>query len=87
MAFYSPDRPHVFIHFDSHQAPWVTPEDLDQGGLLVVCAKEDKKCLTSSASYVATPQARRNELTLTHSFWGYTAPPVSFIVTVVPPHR
>jgi 4-amino-4-deoxy-L-arabinose transferase-like glycosyltransferase len=87
VAFYSPDRPHVFIHFDSHQAPWVTPEDLDQGGLLVVCAKEDKKCLTSSASYVATPQARRTELTLTHSFWGYTAPPVSFIVTVVPPHR
>ena len=40
IAFYSPDRPHVFIHFDVHQAPWVTAEDLDRAGLLVVCAKE-----------------------------------------------
>jgi 4-amino-4-deoxy-L-arabinose transferase-like glycosyltransferase len=85
VAFYSPDRPHVFIHLDFHRAPWVTPEDLDQSGLLVVCAKTDKKCLAAGASITATPQASRTELTLTHSFWGYTAQPISFIVTVVPP--
>jgi 4-amino-4-deoxy-L-arabinose transferase-like glycosyltransferase len=87
VAFYSPDRPQVFIHSDPHRAPWVTPEDLDQAGLLVICAKKDKKCLASSASITSTPQASRTELTLAHSFWGYTAQTVSFIVTVVPPRR
>jgi len=87
VAFYSPDRPQVFIHLDFHRAQWVTSEGLERGGLLVVCAKEDEKCLDSSANITSTAKAIRTELTLTHSFWGYTAPPVSFIVTVVPPRR
>ena len=85
VAFYSPDRPHVFIHFDFNQAPWVTSEDLDRDGLLIVCAREDKRCLRSAAS-VSTPQASATELTLARSFWGYTARSRSFIVIVVPPH-
>ena len=84
VAFYSHDRPHVFIHFDVHQAPWVTAQDIDRAGLLVVCAKEDKRCRAASAT-LSMPQASRTELTLAHSFWGFTAPPSSFIVTVVPP--
>jgi Dolichyl-phosphate-mannose-protein mannosyltransferase len=87
VAFYSPDRPHVFTHFDFHRAPWVTPDDLEEAGLLVVCAKVDRVCLTSAASTASTPQASRTELTLTHSFWGYTARPINFVVIVVPPHH
>ena len=86
VAFYSTDRPHVFIHLDVDRAPWVTAEELDRAGLLVVCANNDKVCLASSAR-ISTPQARRIELTLAHSFWGYTARPSSFVITVVPPHR
>lgn len=86
IAFYSPDRPHVFIHFDVHQAPWVTAEDLDRAGLLVVCARDDKRCRKSAAN-LSTPEASRTELTLAHSFWGYTAEPKRFTVTVVPPRR
>ena len=44
VAFYSTDQPHVFSHLDFHLAPWVTAEDLDRSGLLVVCAKEDRRC-------------------------------------------
>ncbi len=84
IAFYSPDRPHVFIHFDVHQAPWVTAEDLDRAGLLIVCARDDKRCRKSAAK-IAPPEASRSELTLAHSFWGYTAKPKRFTVTVVPP--
>ena len=87
VAFYSADEPRVFIHFDFHQAPWVTPEVLDQAGLLVVCAKEDKECIASGANIASTLQATRTELLLAHSFWGYAAPPISFVVTVVPPRR
>ena len=30
VAFYSTDRPHVFIHLDVDRAPWVTAEELDR---------------------------------------------------------
>jgi 4-amino-4-deoxy-L-arabinose transferase-like glycosyltransferase len=86
IAFYSPDRPHVFIHFDVHQAPWVTAEDLDRAGLLVVCANTDKRCRRAAANLPA-PAASRTELTLAHSFWGYTAEPKQFTVIVMPPRR
>jgi 4-amino-4-deoxy-L-arabinose transferase-like glycosyltransferase len=86
VAFYSPDNPHVFIHLDYQRAPWVTPDDLSREGLLVVCSVADKQCLKSAAN-VSTPQTRRTDLDLVHSFFGYTVGYASFIVSIVPPHR
>ena len=84
VAFYSPDNPHVFIHLDYHRASWVSAVDLKRAGLLVVCSAEDKQCLESAAS-ASTPQARRTDLSLFHSFLGYTVGYSSFIVTIIPP--
>ena len=84
VAFYSPDRPHVFEHLDPNRAPWVKAEELGEAGLLVVCVNTDKQCLASTARF-STPLAHSAQLTLVHSFWGYTARRSSFIVTVVPP--
>jgi 4-amino-4-deoxy-L-arabinose transferase-like glycosyltransferase len=86
VAFYSPDDPHVFIHLDYHRAPWVTPDDLSREGLLVVCSDADKHCLKSAAN-VSTPQTRRTDLSLVHSFWGYTVGEASFVITIIPPRR
>jgi 4-amino-4-deoxy-L-arabinose transferase-like glycosyltransferase len=84
VAFYSADQPHVFSHLDFHLAPWVTARDLDRAGLLVVCAKADKKCFESLGN-ITTPETTQTQLTVAHSFWGYRARPSSFIITVVPP--
>ena len=86
VAFYSADQPHVFTHQDAARAPWVTPEDIDRAGLLVVCAEKDEGCLKSSAG-IKSSRIRRAELTVAHSYWGYTAHPVSFTITIVPPRR
>jgi hypothetical protein len=85
LAFYSPDHPHVFIHLNYRRAPWVTQGDINQAGLLVVCSVNDKPCLNSAAS-VSTPQTQRIDLSLFHSFLGYTVGYSSFVVTMVPPH-
>ncbi len=85
VAFYSADHPHVFIHLDYRRSPWVTPDDLYRVGLLVVCSATDKQCLHSAAN-VSTPQTRRTDLDLVHSFFGYTVGRASFVVTIVPPH-
>jgi len=84
VAFYSPDHPHVFIHLDNHRAPWVTADDLNRAGLLVVCSATDKRCLHSAAN-VSKPETHRAELRLVHSFWGYTVGYSSVVVTIVPP--
>ena len=84
IAFYSPDQPHVFVHFDHARNLWVSPDALAKHGLLSVCVSGDKVCLADTAIF-ATPQATRTELSLAHAFWGHVAKPVRFVVTVIPP--
>lgn len=83
-AFYSPDRPHVFVHFDYSRNLWVTPEDITKHGLLSVCVSNDSACLLATAKF-ATPQSTHTDLAAAHKFWGHVAKPVHFIVTVIPP--
>ena len=84
VAFYSPDRPHVFVRFDYFANQWVTPEALAKQGLLSVCVKTDAECLAATAA-LAGPLAKRTEMTLSHRFWGHEAKPVDFVVTAIPP--
>jgi 4-amino-4-deoxy-L-arabinose transferase-like glycosyltransferase len=84
VAFYGPDRPHVFVKFDFFRNQWVTPQDLAEHGLLAICVKDDRDCLASTAGF-ATPRSTRTELSLTHGFWGHHAPPANFVVTIIPP--
>ncbi len=84
IAFYSPDRPHVFVHFDYSRNLWVSPEALARQGLLSVCISSDMVCLAATAHF-ATPETTRTELSVAHAFWGHVAKPVHFVVTVIPP--
>ncbi|MGD0531872.1 MAG: glycosyltransferase family 39 protein [Methyloceanibacter sp.] len=86
VAFYSPDRPHGFIHLDFNRAPWVTSEDLTRSGFLAICEANDQKCRAESDS-VPMPYKSERKLTLSHWFEGHSARPVTFIVMVAPPRR
>jgi 4-amino-4-deoxy-L-arabinose transferase-like glycosyltransferase len=85
IVFYSPDRPHVFTHFDYALNFWVTPADLGKQGLLSVCVSDDQACLIATAGF-ATPETTRTEVSLSHVFWGHVAGPVHFVIAVIPPH-
>jgi 4-amino-4-deoxy-L-arabinose transferase-like glycosyltransferase len=84
IAFYSSDRPHVFVDFDYFGNRWVTPQALAENGLLSACVAQDAVCLASTALF-ATPEATRREITLAHAAFGHKAKPVTFVVTVIPP--
>ena len=83
-TFYSPDRPHAFVHFDYSASLWVTPEALARQGLLSICVSDDQVCLAATARFT-TPEATRTELSVSHAFWGHVADPVHFVVTIIPP--
>ncbi len=86
VAFYSPDRPHTFVHFAYARNLWVTPEALAKHGLLSVCVSTDRICLAETAAFV-TPETSREDVSLAHAFWGHVAKPVDFVVTVIPPRK
>ncbi len=83
-TFYSPDRPHAFVHFDYAYNLWVTPEALARYGLLSICIEGDSVCLAATARFT-TPETTRTELSVARMFWGHVAKPVKFVVTVIPP--
>lgn len=85
-TFYSPDRPHAFVHFDYSASLWVTPEALARRGLLSICVSDDQVCLAATARFT-TPETTRTELSVAHAFWGHVADPVHFVVTIIPPRR
>jgi hypothetical protein len=83
-AFYSPDRPSAFVHFNYAQNLWVSPQAIARRGLLSICVRDDRVCLDATARFV-TPQTTRAEVTVAREFWGHVARPVTFVVTAVPP--
>ena len=83
-AFYSPERPSVFVNFDYFGNRWVTPERLGALGLLTICRKDDRVCLDQTAGF-ATAATRREDVTLAHSAYGRTRRSVDFVFTAIPP--
>jgi 4-amino-4-deoxy-L-arabinose transferase-like glycosyltransferase len=86
VAFYSEDRPHQLIDFDFAYSPWLTKDDILRHGIMVICVKDDARCLASSAA-IATARTTRVDIELSHAFAGRQAPPTSLVLTIVPPDK
>jgi 4-amino-4-deoxy-L-arabinose transferase-like glycosyltransferase len=84
IGFYSADHPAVFIAMSDVRAPWVTHALMVRDGFLSVCVHEDKGCAIRSKIY-QPPSTRIFHITLSHAFWGYKNPPVTFDIYLVPP--
>ena len=83
-VFYSPEHPSAFVDFDTFGNRWATPEALAARGLLTICRADDAPCLAKTESY-ATPQTRRETLTLAHVAFGRARKPVAFVIAAIPP--
>jgi hypothetical protein len=53
-------------------------------GLLIVCVRGDTSCETTAEAFAGSG-ARTTTATLTRSFLGFSSPPVTYQITVVPP--
>ena len=83
-VFYSPEHPRAFVNFDFFGNRWVTPQKLADGGLLTICRRGDKICLDETEKF-ATPESRREEITLAHTAFGRSRAAVDFVITAIPP--
>jgi 4-amino-4-deoxy-L-arabinose transferase-like glycosyltransferase len=84
LAFYGPDRPQVFVYFDPHLAPWITPGALAARGLLAVCPAADTVCVAGAVHY-STPATDWTRITLTRQAGGHSGLAQAFIIGVTPP--
>jgi hypothetical protein len=51
---------------------------------LIVCVRGDTSCETTAEAFTGSG-ARTTTATLTRSFLGFSSPPVTYQITVVPP--
>lgn len=84
VAFYAPDHPSEFVEFEPRYAPWMTPERLRKGGLAIICAADDRVCLSAAAKYSA-PSAERITVSLNKSFLWLRGPAHTLLFIIEPP--
>jgi hypothetical protein len=84
LPFYSPDGPAEFTHFNSREAPWITPARIAREGILCICETTDTVCLEQAEHY-ATPETKRIARTFRKEFWGLRGRAIEVVMIVVPP--
>jgi hypothetical protein len=73
ISFYSPDAPSHFAGLDIRKSPWITPQRLAHGGLLMVCEAADAGC-TGLAEGAPIRYVLREDRQLAVSFLGQRRP-------------
>ena len=57
--------------------------EIGRTGLLIVCSSNDSPCLATEAA-LAGAESRTADITVVHTFLGFSGPPANFRITVVP---
>jgi 4-amino-4-deoxy-L-arabinose transferase-like glycosyltransferase len=83
-AFYSPSRPHALVNLDYSASLWVTPAEIAEHGILMICPEEAQLCL-QRADELAGDGAWRAAITPAHSSWGAAARAFPLVVLGRPP--
>jgi 4-amino-4-deoxy-L-arabinose transferase-like glycosyltransferase len=84
-AFYGTDRPSTYADFSPYLSPWIDDARIAREGVAVMAAA-DSPWIPAIERYLATaPVARRTEVTLVRNWLGFTNPPRTFVITIIPP--
>jgi hypothetical protein len=88
VSFYAPERPSAFPDLDRVQAPWATPERIARDGIALVCAADDRGCVSLIENLAApAANARRSQVTLQTHHLGLDGPSGRYLVITVPPGK
>jgi 4-amino-4-deoxy-L-arabinose transferase-like glycosyltransferase len=82
--FYLREAPQEFSHFSHDEAPWVTREHIERGGLLTICEVSDVACQRNAARF-ETDATRVVTETFQLNFLGMSLRPVSLLFIMTPP--
>ena len=52
IAFHSSDHPSVLQHLSYEWSPWITPSDIRDHGMAIVCLKQDQRCQSIAKQFI-----------------------------------
>ena len=84
VTFYSPDAPSYYIFDRPEYSPWVTREALQRDGLLIVCSRGDRGCLSRAAPLIE-PDGLHASQEFARSFLGHAAAGQTYDLFTLPP--
>ncbi len=86
ISFYSSDHPSSLIDLNYAKARWVTPEKLQQSGLLMACPQSDIFCLAKAPQFLSG-NWKQTSITLRSAIGSRRSREETFTVFMVPPLR
>ena len=86
MSFYSSDHPSSLIDLNYAKARWVTPEKLQQSGLVMACPEKDVFCLAKVEKFLSGSW-KQTSITLSSPVGTLRSRDETFAVYIVPPHQ
>jgi hypothetical protein len=85
-AFYIVDRPSTYADFSHYLSPWVNEARIAHEGIAIICPAQDAGCLNNMNTLTAGgPPGRREDVTLTRHWLGFTGRAAHFVIATVPP--
>lgn len=85
-AFYVTDRPSTYADFSHYLSPWVDDARIARDGVAIICPARDAGCLDNMKTLTAAgPPGRREDVTLTRHWLGFTGAAAHFVIATVPP--
>lgn len=86
LVFLSKDNISDLRSFNFRWSPWVTPGQLRDHGLLIICEKGEPSCAKGAEPFL-TPDTKHEEITVARKIWNFEAPSRSFELLMVPPRK
>jgi hypothetical protein len=84
VTFYSPDAPSYLMLERPEHSPWVTSQQMQRDGVLIICPAEHNRCLGRAAAFAGKDASRTTRQFATR-FLGSLASPQSFVFIAYPP--
>ncbi len=84
--FYFPERPTTYEIVSPYLTPWVDAARIAGDGVLIFCPAAEVICMKPLDEWAArSPQARRQEVTISRDFLGIPGPPTLYVILAIPP--
>jgi len=85
---YFSDRPSSYEIGTPALSPWITAERLARDGVAYYCPVDEGRCMEAMEKRLAaTPPARREEVTISRTYFGAADAPDRFVIAIVPPAK
>ena len=84
MAFYSEDHPSSLIELSFQRSRWVTPEKIEEQGILIACVHGDAECV-GRVGELLSGKGKQLSISVGRKSGARGSPEIPFDIFILPP--